>query len=43
MRSIPCPALRPSSMYPMLWEARGVGKEKLVDDLLEHALKRYER
>ena len=37
------PGFTAISMYPMLWEARGVGKEKLVDDLLEHALKRYER
>ena len=37
------PGFTAISMYPMLWEARGVGKEKLVDDLLEHALRRYER
>lgn len=30
------------SMYPMLWEARGIGKDVLVEKLLEQALARYE-
>ena len=30
-------------MYPMLWEARGVNKKQLIDDLINHAFKRYER
>lgn len=37
------PGFTAISMYPMLWEARGVSKEQLIDDLIEHALKRYER
>ena len=33
------PGFTAISMYPMLWEARGIGKEQLVDMLLEHGLK----
>ena len=35
------PGFTAISMYPMLWEARGIGKEQLVDLLLEHGLKRF--
>lgn len=35
------PGFTAISMYPMLWEARGIGKEQLVDMLLEHGLKRF--
>ena len=34
------PGFTAISMYPMLWEARGVSKEALVEKLLAHGLKR---
>ncbi len=37
------PGFTAISMYPMLWEARGISKAKLIDDLITHALKRYGR
>ena len=37
------PGFTAISMYPMLWEARGVSKPQLVDKLIDHAFKRYER
>ena len=37
------PGFTAISMYPMLWEARGVNKKQLIDDLINHAFKRYER
>jgi len=37
------PGFTAISMYPMLWEARGVSKAELVDSLINHGLKRYER
>ncbi len=37
------PGFTAISMYPMLWEARGVSKKQLVNDLISHAMKRYER
>ena len=37
------PGFTAISMYPMLWEARGISKPQLVDALIIHALKRYER
>lgn len=37
------PGFTAISMYPMLWEARGVKKTELIDRLIEHALERYER
>ena len=37
------PGFTAISMYPMLWEARGISKPQLVDALISHALKRYER
>lgn len=37
------PGFTAISMYPMLWEARGISKRQLVDDLISHAMKRYER
>lgn len=37
------PGFTAISMYPMLWEARGVSKKQLIDNLISHALKRYER
>ncbi|MCI8453580.1 MAG: D-alanine--D-alanine ligase [Lachnospiraceae bacterium] len=37
------PGFTAISMYPMLWEARGIGKAKLINDLIAHALKRYGR
>ncbi len=35
------PGFTAISMYPMLWEARGVTKAQLVDKLIEHAKERY--
>ena len=37
------PGFTAISMYPMLWEARGMGKKELVSKLLEHACVRYEK
>ena len=37
------PGFTAISMYPMLWEARGIKKPQLVDALIDHAFKRYER
>ena len=37
------PGFTAISMYPMLWEARGISKKQLVNDLIAHALLRYER
>jgi D-alanine-D-alanine ligase len=37
------PGFTAISMYPMLWEARGISKPQLVDALIDHAFKRYER
>ncbi len=37
------PGFTAISMYPMLWEARGISKKQLIDDLITHAMKRYER
>lgn len=36
------PGFTAISMYPMLWEARGIDKDQLVDLLMEHGRKRYE-
>jgi D-alanine-D-alanine ligase len=30
-------------MYPMLWEASGVGYTALIDELVELALQRHQR
>ncbi len=35
------PGFTAISMYPMLWEARGVTKAQLVNRLIEHAKERY--
>ena len=35
------PGFTAISMYPMLWENRGIGKRQLVDMLMEHGLNRY--
>ncbi len=35
------PGFTSISMYPMLWEARGIGKQELVEKLLEHGRKRF--
>ncbi len=37
------PGFTAISMYPKLWEARGISEPELVDDLIESALRRYER
>lgn len=37
------PGFTAISMYPMLWEARGISKPMLVEKLIENALKRYEQ
>lgn len=37
------PGFTAISMYPMLWEARGIDKKRLVADLIESAKKRAER
>ncbi len=36
------PGFTAISMYPMLWEARGTSKEALVNQLLDHALPRFQ-
>lgn len=36
------PGFTAISMYPMLWEAAGVGKDQLIDRLLLHAMERYQ-
>lgn len=36
------PGFTAISMYPMLWEARGMTKQELVEKLLRHALQRFE-
>ena len=36
------PGFTAISMYPMLWEARGISKSRLVDDLINHAKERYD-
>ena len=35
------PGFTAISMYPMLWEARGIGKDQLVGMLLSHGMERY--
>lgn len=35
------PGFTAISMYPMLWEARGVSKSRLVEKLIAHAKERY--
>lgn len=37
------PGFTAISMYPMLWEARGIDKNQLVEMLLAHGMERYER
>ncbi|MDO5417123.1 MAG: D-alanine--D-alanine ligase family protein [Lachnospiraceae bacterium] len=37
------PGFTAISMYPMLWEARGINKKELVEKLIQHAGKRYQR
>ena len=34
------PGFTAISMYPMLWESRGISKKQLVDDLIENAFER---
>lgn len=36
------PGFTAISMYPMLWEARGINKRQLIQRLIEHGMKRYE-
>ena len=36
------PGFTDISMYPMLWEARGIGKPQLVDKLIQLGLQRWE-
>ena len=35
------PGFTAISMYPMLWEARGISKKELVEKLIDHARERY--
>lgn len=35
------PGFTSISMYPMLWEAKGIGKSQLVDKLIQSAFSRY--
>ena len=35
------PGFTAISMYPMLWEAQGIGKAQLVEMLLAHGMERY--
>ena len=37
------PGFTAISMYPELWEARGITKKELVNKLLEHGLNRWGR
>lgn len=37
------PGFTSISMYPMLWEARGVSKKELVQKLIDLAMERYDR
>lgn len=37
------PGFTAISMYPMLWDARGINRAKLVNDLISHAMTRYGR
>ncbi|MBR5046711.1 MAG: D-alanine--D-alanine ligase A, partial [Eubacterium sp.] len=36
------PGFTSISMYPMLWEARGVKKEELIQKLIDLAMTRFE-
>ena len=36
------PGFTAISMYPMLWEARGITKKQLVQKLIDHAMERYQ-
>ena len=36
------PGFTAISMYPMLWEAKGIGKPQLVEKLIQSALVRFE-
>lgn len=37
------PGFTAISMYPQLWEARGISKKELVDMLIRHGMNRYHR
>ncbi len=37
------PGFTAISMYPMLWEEQGIDKRKLIDELIELGLRRYEK
>ena len=37
------PGFTSISMYPMLWEKKGIDKRKLVDMLIDNAFTRYKR
>ena len=36
------PGFTAISMYPMLWEARGIAKEQLVERLICHGMQRFQ-
>ena len=36
------PGFTAISMYPMLFEAAGMGKQELITRLIEHGMKRWE-
>ena len=36
------PGFTAISMYPMLWEARGISKKQLVEKLISHGSVRYD-
>jgi D-alanine-D-alanine ligase len=36
------PGFTSISMYPMLWEAKGISKTELIEKLIETGLRRYE-
>ncbi len=36
------PGFTAISMYPMLWEARGISKEELVERLIRHGMERFQ-
>ena len=36
------PGFTAISMYPMLWGARGISKEELVERLIRHGMERFQ-
>ena len=36
------PGFTSISMYPMLWEAKGIGKPQLIEKLIQLAMRRWD-